>query len=213
MIADRYEINDAEKQFFTQAVDRLKSHVDLEMPDLDWFESPELDGEDEEDDDEDVVIIEKGGIFKRGGVLIEIETFEIIDSANEQVSKAYNVTTTEEIAVAGIRLVSTTTYTVDQFANGTRWEAEFETSTESYGPDHEEPVRLPSDYQLEVENFYASKPLQEEREARREKRILEEEESGSNRHVSVRFTRSRLWQIVPLLQQLGPEHVVDERAL
>jgi hypothetical protein len=72
MIADRYEIDDTEKELFTQIVERLEPLIGLHVP------KPDEDG---------TIAIEKVGTFRLESTLIEISSSEIIDDTNEEVSK------------------------------------------------------------------------------------------------------------------------------
>jgi hypothetical protein len=195
MIADRYEIDDAEKELFTQAVERLEPLIGLHVP-----KKPGSDGS---------TALEKIGTFKLDGMLIEVSTSEIVDDTKEAVSKGYDVTTTQEVAVDGIRLVTTALYNVDKFTEDAPWEAFFHASDTLHDPSSEEPVSLPDDYEREAEAFWDSNPSPKEVTEWLRAAELDEEECGSEWSPSERFTKARLRRILPLLQQLGPEHLVD----
>ena len=102
MIADKHEIDDAEKELFTQAFERLEPLIGLHVP---------------KTDGDGIAAIEKYGTFRLDGTLIEISSSEIIDDTNEEISKGYTVSTTQEIALDGVRIVSTTYYTVDRYVD------------------------------------------------------------------------------------------------
>lgn len=212
MIADRHEINDLEKELFAQTVQQLESRdlISLEISISGW--EPEDDPTDPDDDDEDensVVFISKDGWFQLDDTYIAIATDETIDEAtNQQISKGHNVATKNAVAVAGIRLATTTVYTVDWHTER-RWEVEFHQYDELYDPTYEQPISLPADHTIAWQTFIASNPPEEAVEARKEQLTLEREESGSVWPLQARLTRGRFWHILPLLQQLGPEHVID----
>jgi hypothetical protein len=213
MAVDNHEINEAEKQFFVDVVEGLDSLLDIHNLLVDEVEPviaiDETERERDEAVAEQIAIVEKGAVFSLDSLRIAVDTSEIIDDRNERISKAHDVTTTEMLVLDGVKLVTTSSYIVDRYDQEERWEAFFDRDHKIHDPRKGKWIALPDDYEIEAISFWRSPHTDEDVEARRERQAAEMEANDSEQDPEHRFTRSRMWHILPLLQRLGPEHVTE----
>lgn len=206
---EKQEINDLEKEYFIELVDRLDRCLIIDDPRL---EAPGG----QEADEAPGILVERGATFALGGIIIQVDTSESIDGSNELQAKKCAVATLQSVVVGAIQLTIEQSYAVCWSAGispeeGPCWATEFDKTETERQQGHGAGVqRLQSDYEKDFRAFWQSSPTLEQKEARWAATATEELESSPEVAYEYRLTRSRFRKLVPLLRQLGPDLLIED---
>ena len=187
MTLDNHEINAAECAYFSEVVEGIEGHLELDFdtpnwgkPGKRWKVKPS----------KRLAIIERDGYFVRGGSLVGVGTVDIINARDELVTKGHSVDIMYAAVVSEMRLVTCHSYTFDWYAKKGKWVNVFQASSIFASAPDSEPVNLPMD-------------------VRGNDAILPEADEAACGGLENRLTRSRMWRVLPLLQGLEARHVVQ----
>ncbi len=212
-MTDKHEISTEEKQTFVELLDRLEPKLLIDEPDIALLGFPELVSSQEDDEEEDSVThFERANTFIVDGITVTVERSDTYDEENNLISQGNSVTTVQEFAIAGIKLVTEKTYMVDWYAaeNDLKpnedsdeecFEATYEQTDYEVGPDGVR-AALVSEYEATIKQLQAQGETHKMRQTRREAVAAEMQEHGSEHEIEQRLTKARYADVSVLLQKI-----------
>jgi hypothetical protein len=176
---------------------------------LDNCLSLDIDGVDEIEEgdvkDEPQVIM-KVALFKLAECRVQLATVEdFTDIVGEEAAfRRWTVDVEPKpLLIDGIKLVMHNYYGVIEDSGD--MDAEASSDTTSQSTQDPMPINCPSDYEVELREFWKSKPTKEQKKARFDGQAEEMYSNSSDTMVDWRFTIHRFQTVMPLLARLGPD--------